>query len=107
MGTGGLGASAILIDPADAATIYAGTTPDFASGAGGVFVSTDAGQSFAPLGTGFSPSSVAALAKDPAAGILYAGTIGAGVAELLPVSDREGVIEPARPPQATRDVPPR
>ena len=106
-GTGGLGASAILIDPADAATIYAGATPDLDSGAGGVFVSTDAGQSFAPLGTGFSPSSVAALAKDPAAGILHAGTIGAGVAELLPVSNREDVIEPARPPHATRDVPPR
>jgi photosystem II stability/assembly factor-like uncharacterized protein len=106
-GTGGLAASALLIDPSNAATIYAGTTPDLETGAGGVYVSTDAGQSFAPLGAGFSPSSVAALAKDPAAGLLYAGTIGAGVAELLPVSDREEVIEPARPPHATRPVAPR
>jgi hypothetical protein len=106
-GTGGLGASALLFDPSASGTIYAGTTTDLGTGAGGVFVSTDSGQSFSPLGTGFSPSTVSLLAVDPVGPTLYAATIGAGVAELLPVPDRVDVIEPARPPRTTRDVAPR
>ncbi|HEY6148664.1 MAG TPA: hypothetical protein VIZ69_13240, partial [Thermoanaerobaculia bacterium] len=105
-GVGGLAASAILIDPASPSTIYAGTSPDLDSGAGGVFVSTDAGQSFSALGAGFAASPVAWLALDPSSHLLYAGTIGAGVAELIQVPDRGGVIATPRP-RSTRDVEPR
>jgi hypothetical protein len=50
---------------------------------------------------------VASLALDPASHLLYAGTIGAGVAELIPVTDRGDVIGSAHPPRSTRDVEPR
>jgi len=106
-GVGGVSAASILIDPSSPSTIYAGTQPDLDSGAGGVFVSTDSGQSFSALGTGFAASTVASLALDPATHLLYAGTIGAGVAELIPVTDRGDVIGSARPPRTTRDVEPR
>lgn len=106
-GVGGLSAASILIDPSTPSTIYAGTQPDLGSGAGGVFVSTDSGQSFSQLGTGFSASTVASLAVDPASHLLYAATIGAGVAELIPVTGRGDVIGSAHPPRSTRDVEPR
>jgi hypothetical protein len=106
-GLAGLGAASILIDPAAPSTVYAGTSPDLSSAAGGVFVSTDGGQSFAPLGAGFASSTVASLAVDASSHTLYAGTIGAGVAELIPVTDRGEIVEPARPPRGTRDVEPR
>jgi len=106
-GLAGLGAASILIDPATPSTIYAGTSPDLSSGAGGIFVSTDSGQTFTPLGSGFAASTVGSLALDPATHLLYAGTVGAGVAELIPVPDRGDVVEVAHPPRATRDVEPR
>jgi len=106
-GLSGLGAASILIDPSKPSTIYAGTSPDLSSGSGGVFVSTDAGQTFTPLGSGFAASTIASLAQDPATHLLYAATIGAGVAELIPVPDRGDVVEVVHPPRATRDVEPR
>ena len=70
--------NALAIDPAAAATLYAGT-------GGGVFKSTNAGGSWSAINTGLTNTSVFSLAIDPTNGsTLYAGTYGGGVFRLRP-----------------------
>ncbi len=65
---------AIAIDPASPATLYAGTI------GGGVFKSTDGGQSWTAVNFGLTSRIVTSLAIDPTRpNTLYAGTIGGGV----------------------------
>jgi photosystem II stability/assembly factor-like uncharacterized protein len=65
---------ALAIDPANPATVYAGTY------GGGVFKSTDGGGSWTATNTGLTSTSVNALAIDPSTPvILYAGTSEGGV----------------------------
>ncbi len=65
---------AIAIDPASPATLYAGTI------GGGVFKSTDGGQSWTAVNFDLTPTSVFALVLDPASpATIYAGTFGKGV----------------------------
>ncbi|HEX8190360.1 MAG TPA: FG-GAP-like repeat-containing protein, partial [Pyrinomonadaceae bacterium] len=82
--TGGLDfatVSALVIDPANTSTLYAGVT-GFNTG---VYKTTDGGASWTPAGNGLTlPSgaapSVNALLLDPSgAGVVYAGTTGGGV----------------------------
>jgi hypothetical protein len=47
-----------------------------------VFVSTDRGASWSSLSRGLPLRTYSALAVDPAARLLYAGTLGAGIYEL-------------------------
>jgi hypothetical protein len=82
------------MDPSSPSTLYAGASPAVTGGAGGVFRSTDGGQTWTSLGSGLSTASVTALAFDPSGGILHAGTHGGAVAELSIVPDRL----PAQPP---------
>jgi photosystem II stability/assembly factor-like uncharacterized protein len=67
--------SALLVDPANPALVYAGVS------GGGVFHSRDGGASWRPLGDGFPGvfARNAALALDASHHVLYAGTQGNGV----------------------------
>jgi hypothetical protein len=99
--------SALLIDPADSSTLYAGASPVVVGGTGGVFRSSDGGQTWEAVGTGLSDASVTALAID-AGRRLHAGISGGGVAELAVAQQRQ----PVRPPSSsgrrvTRRVTPR
>jgi hypothetical protein len=70
LGPGNIGGRtlAMVIDPADANTIYAGTAD------GGVWKTTD-GQNWAPIGDLFPSLAIGSLAMDPAnSSVLYAGT---------------------------------
>ena len=70
---GGLDVSALVIDPVESSTIYAGT-------ARGVRVSHDGGRSWSSLGTDFPAARIDDLAIDPVDGrTIYAAT-DAGVA---------------------------
>jgi hypothetical protein len=60
----------LAIDPVTPATLYAGTI-------GGVFISTDGGETWSEVGAGLPSARVAVLALDPATpATLYAGTDG-------------------------------
>ena len=63
---------ALVIDPINSSTVYAGTLN------GGVFKSTDGGASWSGFNTGLSNLNVHALAVDPSGAFVHAGT-GAGV----------------------------
>lgn len=103
---GGREVDSVLVDPAAPTTLYAGTAPDLLTGSGGVFVSTDGGVSFSELGEGLPSVAVNALALQPASGVLYAGTNGAGVATLAPVAERGTPVVVTRP-RTPRPVDPR
>lgn len=62
----------LALDPQQSATVYVG-------GSGGVYRSTNGGQSFAPFGTSFGDFSTYALAFQPGAWTLHAGTSALGV----------------------------
>jgi photosystem II stability/assembly factor-like uncharacterized protein len=64
---------AVAVDPQVPTTVYAGTVS-------GVFVSTDGGANWSSLG--LTVRTYDALAVDPAANLLYAGALGAGIYEL-------------------------
>ena len=65
---------ALAIDPVAPATLYAGTD------SGGVFKSTNGGESWTAVNAGLTNTTVLALAIDPSApATLYAGTFGGGV----------------------------
>ena len=73
IGPEGGNVSALAIDPATPATLYAGTS-------GGVFKSTDGGANWSAVNTGLTATNIQALAIDPATPTtLYAGTWGGGV----------------------------
>jgi photosystem II stability/assembly factor-like uncharacterized protein len=77
----------LAIDPANPATVYAGT-------GGGLFKSTDGGGSWSQAYTGLPATSVSALSIDPAnPATLYAGTIGGGVFKSI---DGGGSWSPAK-----------
>jgi len=102
---GGLGAASVAVDPVTPTTVYAGTFPDLTAGiAAGLFASVDAGQTFVPLDGGVPPPAVSALAIDPAAGIVYAGSAGGGVDPVHLSSERE---PPAALPASSARRPPR
>jgi hypothetical protein len=63
---------ALALDPQQSGTVYAG-------GSGGVYRSTNGGQSFTPFGTSFGDFSTHALAFQPGAWTLHAGTSAIGV----------------------------
>jgi photosystem II stability/assembly factor-like uncharacterized protein len=66
--------TALAVDPAQSATVYAGTY------GGGVFKSTDGGGSWSGINTGLTDLEVKALTISPAnSAVLYAGTNGGGV----------------------------
>jgi photosystem II stability/assembly factor-like uncharacterized protein len=68
-----LSITALVVDPADAATLYAGTTPRIAGQLRGVVKSSDGGKSFAP--TALTDVDVSVLALNPSnSSVLYAGT---------------------------------
>jgi photosystem II stability/assembly factor-like uncharacterized protein len=68
------GAVTLVIDPTDTNTVYAGLSP-----AGGVFKTTDAGDTWSEVTDGMGEPAVFSLALDPGdPKILYAGTQGAG-----------------------------
>jgi len=74
IGPEGGNVSALAIDPATPATLYAGTW------GGGVFKSTNGGESWSAVNTGLTNTDVRALAIDPdTPATLYAGTWGGGV----------------------------
>ena len=78
--------SALAINPNTPSTLYVGT------GGGGVFKSTDSGDSWKPAGTGLLAPVVLALAVEPnTPSTLYAGTWGDGVFES---TDRGGSWNP-------------
>jgi len=66
------------VDPRRPGTLYAGAWPG-----AGVFESNDRGESWHPLGRGLRGRSVAALALDPGDRVIYAGTFGGGVVDLV------------------------
>jgi photosystem II stability/assembly factor-like uncharacterized protein len=71
LGPGNIGGRtlALVIDPADAATIYAGTAD------GGIWKTSNAGQSWAPVGDMLPSLAIGSLVMDPqSSSILYAGT---------------------------------
>ncbi len=82
---------ALVLDPLNASTLYAGTAPGSFLGVGSVFRSLDGGQTWEALGTGFTPVPVSALAIGGAGKTLHAATRGGGVAELTLVTDRQAV----------------
>ncbi len=72
-GLGGQNISALVIDPLTPTTVYAGVL------GGGVFKSTDAGETWNPINSGLTTLLIRALAIDPQTPTtLYAGTSGAG-----------------------------
>ena len=74
IGPEGGNVSALAIDPATPATLYAGTW------GGGVFKSTNGGANWSAVNTGLTNTDVRALAIDPdTPATLYAGTWGGGV----------------------------
>jgi len=70
--------SALAIDPAHPATLYA------AASGRGVFRSTDSGTSWHPFNAGLTDRDVRALALDATGQALYAGTSGGGVVTVRP-----------------------
>jgi len=71
LGPGDIGGRtlALVVDPGNPRTLYAGTAD------GGIWKTTDAGQSWAPVGDLFPSLAIGSLAMDPAnASVLYAGT---------------------------------
>ncbi len=76
--------TALVLDPRSSAVLYAaGGVADRSAGAGGgVFRSTDGGETWVAINEGMTAEEVGALVQDPATGTrLYAGTIGGGVFE--------------------------
>jgi len=96
-----------LIDPSNAATLYAGAEPTTAASAGGVYRSTDGGQTWEAVGSGLSSDSVTSLATDPARGVLHAGILGGGVAELVFPQKRSSVQPLPSTGHGTRRILPR
>lgn len=91
---GFLSVETLLFDPTNTSVFYAGTSLNAVEG-GGVFRSSDGGQTWAALGSGLEPIAVSALAIDPEGKTLHASTLGAGVADLLIVTDRPAVHAPS------------
>ena len=90
---GFLSVEALLFDPVNPSTLYAGTSLNVNAG-GGVFRSRDQGQTWEPLGSGLAPVAVTSLSIDPLGKTLHASTRGAGVADLLIVADRPAIHAP-------------
>jgi len=88
-------------DPSAPATLYAGT-------GGGVFKSSNGGQSWTAVNAGLTNTYVITLAIDPSApATLYAGTNSGGVFRFVAASpDRQPVQRPPQKPP-TRAVTPR
>jgi len=66
----------IVIDPVETQTLYAGDLQ------GGVYISTDGGESWTAINDGLSTKAVAALALSADGRMLYAATVGEGVFRL-------------------------
>jgi len=96
-----------LIDPSNSSTIYAGASPAVIGGTGGVFQSLDGGQTWQALGSGLSDSAVTSFALDPRRGILHAGILRGGVAELSLEKTRGPIQVPSIPGRETRRIAPR
>jgi photosystem II stability/assembly factor-like uncharacterized protein len=97
-GLGGLVITAVVIDPADPAVLYAGTQLD------GVWRSLDGGESWSAFDVGLTNSFVEALAINATGTRLYAGTRGGGVFEHDLPPARAILV---RRPRATRELKPR
>lgn len=97
---------ALVIDPSDSSTLYAGAAPYVATGTGGVFRSADGGQTWTPVGSGLSDASVTSLVID-SEGNLHAGISGGGVAELVLSQDRAPVRPAPSTGRRTTPLPPR
>jgi photosystem II stability/assembly factor-like uncharacterized protein len=69
-----------VIDPLSPATLYAGTN------GGGVFMSTDAGESWSGFNNGLTNTAIHSMAIHPTTpDSLFAGTAGAGVFATVPM----------------------
>ncbi len=95
----------LLIDPSNPSTFYVGTEPSVPGGAGGVFQSTDSGQTWKPLGSGLESASVTSITLDVLKKTMYAGTHGNGVAQLL--QPRQAIQRPVSSGREPGTVPAR
>jgi photosystem II stability/assembly factor-like uncharacterized protein len=96
----------LAIDPLNAAILYAGTALDIVTNTAGVFRSTDRGQTWELLGSGFPPTTVAALVIDDSETV-RAGTRGSGVAGLAIVENRPPIQPPPSTGRRTTQLAPR
>jgi uncharacterized repeat protein (TIGR01451 family) len=77
--------NSVLVDPADAKTLYAGTDV-------GAFISTNGGQKWSALGTSMPKVAVWQLDQDSTNGVLAAGTHGRGTYTLTNATARPALV---------------
>jgi photosystem II stability/assembly factor-like uncharacterized protein len=83
--------TSLLFHPLDPSVLIGSATP-LANGTGGVFSSTDGGQTWKPFGTGLpADAAIDSLVADASGHVLYAGTSGMGVPVLLLLVSRAPV----------------
>jgi hypothetical protein len=97
----------LWIDPSNPSLMYAGAEPAIPEGTGGVFKSTDGGQTWQPVGTGLESSSVRSLQINTNLGNFLAATHGTGIALLVVPQDRQSVQRPTPSDRQTRFLKPR
>ena len=103
----GAAVQVLTADPLSSGTIYAGAAPAIPyeiGGVGGVFASSDGGQTWQAVGSGLSTASVTSLAFEPASYLVHAGIRGGGVATFSLQTPQRPSIEPATPGSRTTRV---
>ena len=104
----GVAVQVLGASPLSPGTLYAGGAPAIPyeiGGVGGVFASTDGGQTWQAVGNGLATKQVTALAFDPASHQIHAGLSGGGVATLSLQAPQRPTIDLSTPgSRATRIV---
>ncbi len=103
----GVAVQVLAADPLSSGTIYAGGAPAIPyeiGGVGGVFASSDGGQTWQAVGSGLSTASVTSLAFEPASRLVHAGIRGGGVATFSLQAPERPSIDAATPGSRTTHV---
>ncbi|HEY7111565.1 MAG TPA: hypothetical protein VIA45_01415 [Thermoanaerobaculia bacterium] len=103
----GAAVQVLAISPLSPGTLYAGAAPAVPyeiGGVGGVFASSDGGQTWQAVGSGLSTMQVTALAFDPASYRIHAGLSSGGVATLSLEAPQRPSIDLPTPGSRTTHV---
>ncbi len=103
----GVAVQVLAADPLSSGTIYAGGAPAIPyeiGGVGGVFASSDGGQTWQAVGSGLSTASVTSFAFEPASNLVHAGIGGGGVATFSVQAPVRPEIDPATPNPRTTHI---
>ena len=103
----GVAVQVLAADPSSSGTIYAGGAPAIPyeiGGVGGVFTSSDGGQTWQAVGSGLSTASITSFAFEPASHLVHAGINGGGVATFSLQAPVRPSIDPPTPGSRTTHI---